>query len=434
MNKLSEIYFSPLSIIKSDEIVKTALNIFVGKKLITDGYFYANGCMDGWKIEHTNENLGIKYIYSDEKTPENLKNKNTLKQLGEIFSNNRDKLISKTSNNFAKSIIHLLLNVEMDGTSNIRKEFYADAIMYLLDLDADKYDIEAGFIKRTNVKLVKIKKVSDLIAELQTPADSQLFYRGHANANYTAEPSVFRDDYYEREYSMYQELVVRCQNDFIGCSSHFDFLKLMQHYGLPTRLLDLTLNPLVALYFACENIDRFGEIIAYSVQRKELKYERSDTLSIISCLPMFSFEDQKLIYENKSNFDGDSNLLDNENIVKRYMDEIRIEKPAFTQRIKGEDLYRMIFVMAGRNNHRIYNQKGAFAAFGLPENKFEKKDDFSNPINEYRLKDENDFQVVFYIPQTNKKDLLVELRRIGIDKSFIYPEIDDVAADIRVGY
>ena len=43
---------------------------------------------------------------------------------------------------------------------------------------------------------------------------------------------------------MYQELIIRCASDFAQCQSHLDYLVEMQHYGLPTRLLDITENPL----------------------------------------------------------------------------------------------------------------------------------------------------------------------------------------------
>ena len=46
-------------------------------------------------------------------------------------------------------------------------------------------------------------------------------------------------------------MVAHEPQSFSECKSALDYLVQMQHYGLPTRLLDMTTNPLVALYFAC---------------------------------------------------------------------------------------------------------------------------------------------------------------------------------------
>ncbi len=44
----------------------------------------------------------------------------------------------------------------------------------------------------------------------------------------------------------------------------WEWLALAQHYGLPTRLLDWTRNPLVALYFACRNNQKSDGVVYFA--------------------------------------------------------------------------------------------------------------------------------------------------------------------------
>lgn len=120
----------------------------------------------------------------------------------------------------------------------------------------------------------------------------RFFYRGTANERYLLAPGVYRtgekpEDFY------FHELQVRCPAPFAG-RRYLEKLTYMQHYGAPTRLLDITANPLVALYFACAaEPDCDGKVIVFCVEAADVAYASSDRVQMLSHLPELSHADQR---------------------------------------------------------------------------------------------------------------------------------------------
>ena len=57
------------------------------------------------------------------------------------------------------------------------------------------------------------------------------------------------------------------QDEFKGLLTPLEELAKLQHYSIPTRLVDVTINPLIALYFAVENTDDLspGNVLLYLI-------------------------------------------------------------------------------------------------------------------------------------------------------------------------
>lgn len=102
------------------------------------------------------------------------------------------------------------------------------------------------------------------------PSIGRRFKEGQEDVLKQYEKEVFED--FKRKYSMFTD--ARPKNDK-------EFLFLAQHYGLPTRLLDWTYNPLIALYFACcSNFDKDGIVYqSYQFSRRVFNEDKDDIFS-----------------------------------------------------------------------------------------------------------------------------------------------------------
>lgn len=300
-----------------------------------------------------------------------------------------------------------------------RLAFSEEALKYARK-DTIIKQIKNVFYDFEKVKLEFIMSINSLsrILDKENCVNSNAFYRGQSNANQLLKPSIYRTENLKaNEYYIYNEIQKACPEDFIQCKRHVEKLVKMQHYGSPTRLLDITKNPLVALYFACVgNKDSYGEVVIMCAEENKIKYPQSDNVSILAGLPFFKYEEQEEFKEFALKLDEKAFL----ERIERLSRVVRLEKPDFVNRIHKDTILDNFFVLATQNNKRIMSQDGAFILCGLENDKFS--------VNDYRYK-RNDKKIIVLVD--NKESILNELDLFGINKAKLFPEIETVALSLK---
>lgn len=353
-----------------------------------------------------------------------------------------------------------------------------------------------------------VKNVSDFLAIINAIEDcDSLVYRGMQNLNWKLEPSLCRNHHYIAgiEHKMIEEFLCSRPKEFEGLNGSFNIVAKMQHYGLPTRLLDFTTNPLVALYFACEqsvNKD-INETVGRVVCGKA-SFKKPWICNFLCNLHNYRYHSQFLNVLNENDIafvDYYYNALEstpiyakpfniNQRIINQsgifmifpnHIEDVYASFVAngankygcngiFTYEDEVEDNYKQIKdyenVLDTHANESFYEANqitGCIKQFYLTRESAEKiikmylsDDIYKTGISEERIKtlkntlwcrlvlkgslhllDKEVLEKKFFsilIEPDVKKNILAELRRIGIDIAFIYPELEYTARRIKERY
>jgi len=124
-----------------------------------------------------------------------------------------------------------------------------------------------------------IRSFDDLVKMVATHDADNFVYRGEDNIRYPLRPKFGRDetsvepDAISIERSLLAEFKRRSVPHVTQTPvDDWEWLSLAQHFGLATRLLDWTGNPLVAAYFAMVNLEKRSDRVIYAI--KESAFEK----------------------------------------------------------------------------------------------------------------------------------------------------------------
>lgn len=280
-------------------------------------------------------------------------------------------------------------------------------------------------IESVNSFLQHISDIREEISENEGEdvGAQSFFFRGQANIDWDITPGIFRNNYLSIESEMVSEAYSRNPEEFRKLDTDFEKLAKLQHYGLPTRLLDVTSNPLVALYFACQSNEEFDEESGNMQETDGVVYfQRAYGTGCTA------FEISILSHLASNGIKRDLNL-------EKLLEELT-DKGIFTANAakdcKNRNYQSLIdvlqssyFVVSNLNNERLIRQSGSFLFVGKYNIILDPTIIGNSAIQVATSSVRDDFcRDAFKIPAEQKAEILEELDFYNINEGSLFPELE----------
>ena len=233
----------------------------------------------------------------------------------------------------------------------------------------------------------------------------QLWFRGVSKSKYLLVPSIYRTSDWDFDWQNVREItdefIRRAASPAPNSSrdlTRWEWYHVMQHHGLPTRLLDWSLGSLIALYFALRDLT-------------------SISLAAVWVLDPFWLNSESI---------QDNVVIITDQVIQSGMDKIAVDYlDYFSEESDAPELPKFpIAIQSSNLTPRIHAQRGCFTAHGW----------MTDGLSAIYKRSKSPRLVQLRVSDSAAEAIKSELKVAGISEATLFPDLDGLARELRIEY